>query len=113
MLKKLILFVCLLTNLSFAVTKEKDNDLHHLTTPQQESLDLLVDIAKGNIIVSPVATVQVADDDFNTRYDKAMADLELKNKVEELYQTPSDYNPEDLTFADKAKAILRSSNMTY
>ncbi|WP_305863418.1 hypothetical protein [Aliarcobacter butzleri] len=114
MLKKLILFVCLLTNLSFAVTKEKDNDLHHLTTSQQERLNTLVGKANGNIeVVNPTATVQVADDDFNTRYDKAMADLELKNKIEELYKAPSDYNPEDLTFADKAKALLRSSNMTY
>lgn len=85
-----------------------------MTTPQQERLNTLVGKANGNIeVVKPVATVQVADDDFNTRYDKAMADLELKNKVEELYKAPSDYNPEDLTFTDKAKALLRSSNMTY
>ena len=84
-----------------------------MTDIQQQRLNTIIGKSNGGInVVSPVATVPV-EQDFDTRYDNAMADLELKQKVDSLYKTSSDYNPEDLSFGDKASALLRSSNMTY
>lgn len=84
-----------------------------MTDIQQQRLNTIIGKSNGGInVVSPVATVPV-EQDFDARYDNAMADLELKQKVDSLYKASSDYNPEDLSFGDKANALLRSSNMTY
>ncbi len=110
MLKKLVLFFGLLTTLSFGITQEKNNNMNNLTEEQINKIKEISSIHKS--AVSPIATTPVAQD-IDANYEKAMKDLELKNKLDELYKAPSDYNPDDLTFKDKVRALFRSSNMTY
>lgn len=110
MLKKLVLFFGLLTTLSFGITQEKNNNMNNLTEEQINKIKEISSIHKS--AVSPIATTPVAQD-IDANYEKAMKDLELKNKLDELYKSPSDYNPDDLTFKDKVRALFRSSNMTY
>lgn len=84
-----------------------------MTDYQQQKLNTLIGKVNGGIEVkSPVATTPIVQD-IDDNYEKAMKDLELKNKLDDLYKAPSDYNPDDLTFKDKASALFRSSNMTY
>ena len=58
-----------------------------MTDIQQQRLNTIIGKSNGGInVVSPVATVPV-EQDFDTRYDNAMADLELKQKVDSLYKS--------------------------
>lgn len=81
------------------LTKEQINRIKEISSIHQKA-------------VSPIMS-NYEKPDFSTNYNKAMEDLDLKNKLDSLYKAPSDYNPDDLTFKDKVSAIGRVSNMTY
>lgn len=45
-------------------------------------------------------------------FNKQMNDIAEKDRIDELYKKPTDFNPDDLTFADKASALGNMFNIT-
>lgn len=59
----------------------------------------------------PVQYSNEPEDVFEA-FNKQMSDIKERDEIEALYKKPTDFNPEDLTFADKVSALGNMFNIT-
>ncbi|MCT7541706.1 hypothetical protein [Aliarcobacter cryaerophilus] len=113
MLKKLILFFGLLTTLSFGISKEvedyfKDDNGQPLSKQALKIKNAMTQLETRNM---PVQYKSEPEDVFEA-FNKQMSDIKERDEIEALYKKPTDFNPEDLTFADKVSALGNMFNIT-